>query len=117
MNQIEVEISGKKVILSERPAKDALDLADYAKHNNDGGSTLFLFVYCRAIADSIKATRRHFKWYKFVKRLLYRKFNIKYLFKRLSQSEILRLHDAVLGLEDLDVKKKESQTETDPAKE
>jgi len=102
----EVEIRGKKVFLSERSAKDVLDLADFYKRQPEKTDFENLFIMAAVIEASIKATRTKFSWYRVLENLRYRKYKTKYLLKYLSQSELIGLYQDVFSLEGHDLKKK-----------
>lgn len=90
----EVEIFGKKVKLSERNARDVLNLAEYAGSQQ---MTPAMSVYISAIAlqDSLKYG---LKWYE-------RKITAKKLLKKLTQKEIFEFMAVVLEIEGVDKKK------------
>jgi hypothetical protein len=99
-NQREVEIFGKKVLLSERNAFDVIILSERAKEMKlDAISSHY--INCEAINDSLKIDLKGFKYF------LRWKFRIKKLFKNLTYKEATELANVVSDLED--TKKKVAQ--------
>lgn len=100
-----MKIRGKDIILSERSAKDVLDLADFYKKNPPDNEFGNLIIIAAVIEASLRATRNKLSWYDF-KRFRYKKYKIKFLLKYLSQAELTELYQDVFLLEGFDLKKK-----------
>ena len=91
----EIEIFGKKVILSERNAQDVLNLAEYSGSQKMTPS-LSVQISAVAIRDSLKYG---VKWYE-------REYSVKKLLKGLTSKELFEFMKMILELEGVETKKK-----------
>ena len=108
----EVLIRGEKVQLSERSARDVLELADFYKSHPPKTDLENLFVMAAVVESSIQTTRQKIAWHRLFEKFRYRKYKTKYLLKYLSQSELMGLYQDVFTLEGNDLKKKVAEQES-----
>ncbi len=103
---MEVEIGRDKLILSERTARDVLDLSEYHEKHKSNTPTYNLVVMATVIESSLRATMRNLSWYRFFEKHKYKKYKTKYLLEKLPQSKLLDLYQKIFELEGIDIKKK-----------
>ena len=102
-NKKSVELLGYKVELSERNAKEVLDLTAFIEGQNVDAKLVF-FINARVLEDSLifwVREQNFFKRWKF-KRI----FNAKNFIKKFTSKELEDYATMVLELEGVDVKKK-----------
>ena len=98
----EVELFGKKVILSERNAQDVLNLSEFAA-SQKMTATFSVQISAVAVRDSLKYG---LKWYE-------REYSVKKLLKGLTQKELFKYMSMILELEGVekdDKKKAEKES-------
>lgn len=99
----EIELFGKKVLLSERTARDVEKLRLYSK-NTEGSISDSVFQSAVMVRDALQINFKKLKWWQIVKRLWLKQIcNEKYLIKHLSERVIFKLSEKVLVLEGVDI--------------
>lgn len=108
----EITLAGKKALLSQRCVLDVSTTAEFsASHLYDTGNMQNMFVLATIVADSIAETTKHFKWWQFLRKIRYKKFNVSWILKNMSPQLLISAYEEVLTLEGVDVKKKSIPTE------
>lgn len=108
---LEVELFGKKLLLSERDAKDVLMLANYAEKACDNTIQNNLVQAAAVLEASLHINYANTKWYEFNKKKLKKLLSSQSLLKELSQRQIIDLAFDVLKMEGLVSDKKEINSE------
>ncbi len=99
----EIELFGKKVLLSERTARDVEKLRLYSQ-KTEGSISDSVFQSAVMVRDALQINFKKLKWWQIVKRLWFKKIcNEKYLIKHLSERVIFKLSEKVLVLEGVDI--------------
>lgn len=107
-NVAEIELFGKKLLLSERTARDVNALVDYAK-GKEFDYTEAIIQSLIVLRDGLKINFLKLKWWQIVKRWqLKRILSKENLLNKLSTRLIIDLSHKVLELEGVDLKKKMS---------
>ena len=117
MNQRVVEINGKKLTLTERPASDVQDVFDYYERYGDEEKSNFKISVRIAVlvtVQSLRATRRNIPIYLFWKKLRYLKYTVKYLAKEVSPHVLFTCQQIVIELDELNKKKVEAEEKESP---
>ncbi len=107
----EIFIGKEKVILSERSTEDIYNLADYSKKHFEAAENKNRFntlIFCTAISESIRQTRKDFPLYRIIKKVQYRKYTTEYIFRNISLRQI---NDAEVVLNEIQGDKKKVETE------
>lgn len=103
----EINLFGKKLLLSERNAIDVLELTEAIKKRNDidtSDTSFFFYTAATVIQDALKINIENLSWYNFRKKSLFKKIlTSKYLLENLSQKEIFEISSYVYELEGLDM--------------
>lgn len=97
----EVELFGKKVILSERNAQDVLNLSEFTT-SQDMTPSLSVQISAVAVRDSLKYG---VKWYE-------REYTVKKLLKGLTGKELFEFMKMILELEGVETDKKKAVKES-----
>lgn len=116
-NVKEIELFGKKLLLSERTARDVNKLIEYShgKEMNYGDAIIQSVI---VMQDALKINFVTLKWWQVIKRNRLKKIISKeYLYNNLSTRQILDLSGLVLELEGVDTKKKVTTEKTEVSAE
>ena len=107
----EINLFGRKFLLSERNASDAISLTDFSNKNPDNNITILVYKATSIIEASLRFNYLYLHWYEFFKKIkLKRLLSQKSLIENLSQQQIFSLAQEVLKLEGFDVGNGEKKT-------
>lgn len=116
-NVKEIELFGKKLLLSERTARDVNKLIEYShgKEMSYGDAIIQSVIVLR---DALKINFTKLRWWQVLTRhTLSKILSQEYLFNNLSTRQILDLSGMVLELEGVDTKKKVTPKKTEVSAE
>jgi hypothetical protein len=103
-NTKEIELFGKKLILSERTARDVNKLIAYSKKNTEKEFVDMLIEAAITIEDGLKNNFSNLRWYNIFKRYGLRKLLSKEnLIANLSSSQLFDLSKQVYQLEGVEI--------------
>lgn len=108
MNQRAVDINGKKLILTERPAVDVQDVFDFLERSDEEERKTYKYnlqIAVWIISQSLRSTRNNISFWRMWRRLKYYKYNIPYLARKVSPHILFDLQNTVLDLDELNKKK------------
>jgi len=102
----QIELFGRRLLLSERTARDVNKLVEFAKTSSVEHIDLVLQNLV-VVTDGLKINIEQLKWWQLWKRLtLKRLLGGQYIHSKLSVNAIISLANKVLELEGIDLKKK-----------
>lgn len=102
-NVIEIELFGKKLLLSERTARDVHALSEYSK-THERNYTEAVIQSLIMLRDGLKINFRVLKWWQIIKLLrLKRLFRKENLLNKLSPRLITELSEKIYELEGVDI--------------
>jgi hypothetical protein len=103
----EIELFGKKLLLSERTAGDVNRLIVFSEKIKDKKFTDMIIEASIILEDSLKINYENLKWYEYFKKRKLKKILSKgNIVNSLSAKEIFNLAEKVYELEGIDFKKK-----------
>ncbi len=103
-NVKEIELFGKKLLLSERTARDVHALTEYSKKHGQN-YTEAVIQSLIMLRDGLKVNFLVLKWWQLIKRFkLKRMLRKEFLLNNLSPRLIMELSDQIYELEGVDVK-------------
>lgn len=103
----ETRIGNSDVLLSQRTVISVKATSKFVdNHSINPELTENAVIFASVISESLLQTGKNLPWYKFPKKLYYRKFRIEYLLRKLSIKQLYDKYLEVLELEGIDVKKK-----------
>jgi hypothetical protein len=93
----EITLAGEKIILSQRCVMDVSATSEFSQsHLYDAGNLQNLYVLAVIVSDSIAETRKHIGWWQFLKKIRYKKFNVKWILKNLPPSVLVSAYEQVI---------------------
>lgn len=117
MNKKTVEINGKKLTLTERPASDVQDVFDYYDRLIDEEKKSYknsVRVAVLVTYQSLRSTRKKIPFRLFWKKFFYLKYSIKYLAQKVAPHVLFECQNIILDLDQLNKKKVEAEEKESP---
>ena len=91
-----LKIGGKQYKLSKPITSDVLDLADWAKKQDEKDIKASYFAIAQSIVIGLKATYRSLKWYQIFSKIKYHKFMndyaVKYVLENTEHDELIKIN-------------------------
>jgi RAB protein geranylgeranyltransferase component A len=111
-----INIDGYDFVLSERVSYDVRELEDYvSKHQKKLSRRTDTALLCIKIIDAMKTTYKAIKLYQLKTKFIYfRAMRIKWLMKKLSDTELVEYCELIDELEDYEKKKTLRQAQHQP---